>query len=140
RDAEKKAIVPGETDGAVKCARADVDRDRANYTDCVKSGESSEVCDEKQNDRRQAERNEQRINRDAVTVQYSELPRHLAIARHHVEQPDHCHDGGVGGAEEQKEEDDSNDPAKEIADRWRSEEHTSELQSLAYLVCRLLLE
>src|SRR2546425_5007696 len=23
---------------------------------------------------------------------------------------------------------------------WRSEEHTSELQSLAYLVCRLLLE
>src|SRR5205823_12229368 len=26
------------------------------------------------------------------------------------------------------------------AGRWRSEEHTSELQSLAYLVCRLLLE
>src|SRR2546425_9545468 len=25
-------------------------------------------------------------------------------------------------------------------DQWRSEEHTSELQSLAYLVCRLLLE
>src|SRR2546425_3786975 len=25
-------------------------------------------------------------------------------------------------------------------DLWRSEEHTSELQSLAYLVCRLLLE
>src|SRR3989441_8331136 len=25
-------------------------------------------------------------------------------------------------------------------DGWRSEEHTSELQSLAYLVCRLLLE
>src|SRR2546425_3866527 len=28
----------------------------------------------------------------------------------------------------------------EGADRLRSEEHTSELQSLAYLVCRLLLE
>src|SRR2546425_7061436 len=27
-----------------------------------------------------------------------------------------------------------------LADRTRSEEHTSELQSLAYLVCRLLLE
>src|SRR3989441_8194630 len=26
------------------------------------------------------------------------------------------------------------------AGSWRSEEHTSELQSLAYLVCRLLLE
>src|SRR2546425_6962543 len=26
------------------------------------------------------------------------------------------------------------------APAWRSEEHTSELQSLAYLVCRLLLE
>src|SRR2546425_9480513 len=27
-----------------------------------------------------------------------------------------------------------------VLDRQRSEEHTSELQSLAYLVCRLLLE
>src|SRR3989441_5176712 len=27
-----------------------------------------------------------------------------------------------------------------LADLYRSEEHTSELQSLAYLVCRLLLE
>src|SRR2546425_3886160 len=26
------------------------------------------------------------------------------------------------------------------SEKWRSEEHTSELQSLAYLVCRLLLE
>src|SRR5205823_13957488 len=29
---------------------------------------------------------------------------------------------------------------EEILERHRSEEHTSELQSLAYLVCRLLLE
>src|SRR3712207_7648102 len=27
-----------------------------------------------------------------------------------------------------------------IADSWRSEEHTSELQSRQYLVCRLLIE
>src|SRR2546423_3058711 len=27
-----------------------------------------------------------------------------------------------------------------LGEGWRSEEHTSELQSLAYLVCRLLLE
>src|SRR2546425_9591373 len=27
-----------------------------------------------------------------------------------------------------------------VTSPWRSEEHTSELQSLAYLVCRLLLE
>src|SRR3712207_8491504 len=31
-------------------------------------------------------------------------------------------------------------PALEIAHRQRSEEHTSELQSRQYLVCRLLLE
>src|SRR2546425_5128992 len=31
-------------------------------------------------------------------------------------------------------------PGKLVDDRRRSEEHTSELQSLAYLVCRLLLE
>src|SRR5436189_6240907 len=30
--------------------------------------------------------------------------------------------------------------ARELGDRWRSEEHTSELQSPMYLVCRLLLE
>src|SRR5205823_12381089 len=30
--------------------------------------------------------------------------------------------------------------ARELHERIRSEEHTSELQSLAYLVCRLLLE
>src|SRR3712207_6953904 len=31
-------------------------------------------------------------------------------------------------------------PASRSHDRWRSEEHTSELQSRQYLVCRLLLE
>src|SRR3989441_6877347 len=31
-------------------------------------------------------------------------------------------------------------PAQLVPPRERSEEHTSELQSLAYLVCRLLLE
>src|SRR5205823_10059449 len=31
-------------------------------------------------------------------------------------------------------------PAQATRERRRSEEHTSELQSLAYLVCRLLLE
>src|SRR2546425_8898229 len=31
-------------------------------------------------------------------------------------------------------------PTMKTSGYWRSEEHTSELQSLAYLVCRLLLE
>src|SRR3712207_7474370 len=31
-------------------------------------------------------------------------------------------------------------PAAVMASAWRSEEHTSELQSRQYLVCRLLLE
>src|SRR3712207_7348810 len=35
-------------------------------------------------------------------------------------------------------EQNSRSPARELA--WRSEEHTSELQSRQYLVCRLLLE
>src|SRR5205823_10764420 len=33
-----------------------------------------------------------------------------------------------------------NDAVKQELQKYRSEEHTSELQSLAYLVCRLLLE
>src|SRR3989441_1359941 len=43
-----------------------------------------------------------------------------------------------------REEGDQRGPVERLADRefvvGRSEEHTSELQSLAYLVCRLLLE
>src|SRR5687767_15671034 len=35
---------------------------------------------------------------------------------------------------------DADERAEDSAHHWRSEEHTSELQSLAYLVCRLLLE
>src|SRR3712207_7877336 len=31
-------------------------------------------------------------------------------------------------------------PRARVLDSWRSEEHTSELQSRQYLVCRLLLE
>src|SRR2546423_10835212 len=34
----------------------------------------------------------------------------------------------------------SRTPSERRSARFRSEEHTSELQSLAYLVCRLLLE
>src|SRR2546429_4318018 len=31
-------------------------------------------------------------------------------------------------------------PPRDVGDLWRSEEHTSELQSRLHLVCRLLLE
>src|SRR5205823_13598960 len=61
-----------------------------------------------------------RIEADAVLVE--RLRRHaVMILRQQV---------GDGPAEV---------PEKTVA-RFRSEEHTSELQSLAYLVCRLLLE
>src|SRR5205823_14035497 len=48
--------------------------------------------------------------------------------------------GGARGA--QQKEQAGAEPLRDlvIIDRQRSEEHTSELQSLAYLVCRLLLE
>src|SRR2546425_9191243 len=45
--------------------------------------------------------------------------------------------GGAGGFPEGSE---GPGDACESDEGWRSEEHTSELQSLAYLVCRLLLE
>ena len=52
-------------------------------------------------------------------IEAPELPRHLAIARHHVKQTDHRHDGGVGRAQEQQTENDSDDPAENLADRRR---------------------
>src|SRR5687767_15237620 len=47
---------------------------------------------------------------------------------------------GVRAAREGPAADDAGAPADAPARVPRSEEHTSELQSLAYLVCRLLLE
>src|SRR2546425_6790163 len=45
------------------------------------------------------------------------------------------------GRAQQGGEQDAVEEPRDVADgRGRSEEHTSELQSLAYLVCRLLLE
>src|SRR2546425_3745614 len=49
---------------------------------------------------------------------------------------DRVHDRG----EKEKNLQEDRGDALEIAEEHRSEEHTSELQSLAYLVCRLLLE
>src|SRR2546425_6529176 len=46
----------------------------------------------------------------------------------------------VAGAAKPLELDDPNREISRVHARVRSEEHTSELQSLAYLVCRLLLE
>ena len=57
--------------------------------------------------------------RDAMTIEAFELPRHFAVARHHVKQPDHRDDGGVGRAQEQKQENNSDDPAENLTDRRR---------------------
>src|SRR5687767_15695562 len=61
---------------------------------------------------------------------------------------DHAHEGGDGAPHDAPRRKDRPDEEQRDADRrrerpdrgFRSEEHTSELQSLAYLVCRLLLE
>src|SRR5205823_11538185 len=66
------------------------------------------------------------LRRDAA----DRLPRHLRV---HVSGADRI-DGHAGPR------DLGGDRAGEADHRVRSEEHTSELQSLAYLVCRLLLE
>src|SRR2546425_2965998 len=53
-------------------------------------------------------------------------------------------DGGTHGRPARLRQDHDLGQAGQLAEEWRSlarsEEHTSELQSLAYLVCRLLLE
>src|SRR3712207_8435130 len=52
--------------------------------------------------------------------------------------PDHGHDDDAEGGGDADEHELAG-PCRD-ADRGRSEEHTSELQSRQYLVCRLLLE
>src|SRR5205823_7279481 len=59
--------------------------------------------------------------------------RHAAgISLPRSRRPALCSACAYGGATRQ--------PRQPLSPRCRSEEHTSELQSLAYLVCRLLLE
>src|SRR3712207_8944274 len=65
-------------------------------------------------------------------------PLRLAYA---VEIAGECADGGRDGHLVVVEEDDeARLQMARLVDRLRSEEHTSELQSRQYLVCRLLLE
>src|SRR3712207_7074140 len=61
----------------------------------------------------------------AALVRHRLRPRRLVLADD-LRQEDVAH--GEAGGDEEHERD------------WRSEEHTSELQSRQYLVCRLLLE
>src|SRR5437899_6342959 len=53
--------------------------------------------------------------------------------------PEHQRGERVRVAAEERRDDEDRDRAREVAPP-RSEEHTSELQSLRHLVCRLLLE
>src|SRR2546425_7824670 len=68
---------------------------------------------------------------------YTTLFRSVALHRHTVQQgepggvPDHVDAAAVAATAHRREA---------VFGDVRSEEHTSELQSLAYLVCRLLLE
>src|SRR4029079_19836571 len=67
---------------------------------------------------------------DTPTTEISTLPLHDALPI--------C--GAAGHPVPRRGRGDVHDPTPTLLDHPRSEEHTSELQSLAYLVCRLLLE
>src|SRR3712207_7432779 len=65
-----------------------------------------------------------RLDVDAALSQAQCVTDQTAVLVHHPAQDDHHHHGDA-------------DPREDVV---RSEEHTSELQSRQYLVCRLLLE
>src|SRR2546425_9441834 len=62
---------------------------------------------------------------------YTTLFRSLTVLHEHFHQLEYAHPGYYAGVDSLR---------LTHGDQTRSEEHTSELQSLAYLVCRLLLE
>src|SRR2546425_7236162 len=66
----------------------------------------------------------------------------LGPGRHHEPRPVYALVRGAGRrrARDRPEVRDQREPPRPSRRAPRSEEHTSELQSLAYLVCRLLLE
>src|SRR2546425_2337256 len=74
---------------------------------------------------------------------YTTLFRSVGQLRHRSELGEVPDDGGKNvfpAAQASCDVDCFIPPVVQISARGRSEEHTSELQSLAYLVCRLLLE
>src|SRR3712207_8600682 len=76
---------------------------------------------------------------DTATTEIYTLSLHDALpisrAAHEVE-----HRKGRGCGEGARQRRDADSPAAAVQGNPRSEEHTSELQSRQYLVCRLLLE
>src|SRR2546425_5656232 len=68
------------------------------------------------------------------TTLFRSLPPPLEIALGHVVRP------AQGGVERRRSRERIDETGESMCPAPRSEEHTSELQSLAYLVCRLLLE
>src|SRR5436305_5004268 len=109
-------IVPGEPYGAIECARSKIDRDSPNHADGIKTSQRSEVRRKKQYDHRQTDGNGERPGRNTVAIELFELTWHLPVARHHVKQTDHRHDGGVGRAQEQEKENNSNNPSENLPD------------------------
>ena len=61
RDAEENTVIPSEADCAVERARTEIDRDRADYTDCIQAGQGLEICCGHQHDNRKTDRDEQRL-------------------------------------------------------------------------------
>src|SRR6266403_2970366 len=76
-----EALIPGESMIAIETARAEIDRDRADHPDCVKTGESVEVFRCQKHQDWKGNSRDQRKLRNAVTIQSCELLWHLAVLR-----------------------------------------------------------
>jgi len=112
RDAEENTVIPSEADRAVERARTEIDRDRADYTDCVQAGQRLEICCGHQHDNRKTDRDEQRVERDSVSIETFEVRRHFPVARCQVKKTNHRDNGGVGRAQQQQQKHNADDPAE----------------------------
>src|SRR5207248_1753171 len=67
RDAEENTVIPSEADRAVERARTEIDRDRADYTDCIQAGQRLETCCGHQHE----DRKSTRLNSSHRTISYA---------------------------------------------------------------------
>src|SRR5205823_12674412 len=116
-DAEKHAIMQFHRQGAIEGTGAEIDSNRSDDTDGIKTGQGGEISGRDNNDYGQADRDQDRQTRNAVTVELGKNRWHFMVARHHVKQPDHRDDGGVGGTDEQEKENDAHDPAEGLTEK-----------------------
>ncbi len=105
-------LIPGQSKTFVKGAGTKVHGDGADHADRVEAGQRGEILGHRQNENGNADRSDERDERDAMRIQASQAARHFPVLGHHVNDPDQSDHRGINGAKKEEAEDNPDDHAE----------------------------